>query len=79
MPRAGRPAPLLGRWRRLRNCAMLPSMIAYIPLLFAVVGVLMYALATNPKIQEIGRIMFACGWLVTMFVLSGHTLRILAG
>lgn len=54
------------------------TVIAYIPLLAAVVGVLLYALASNAKIQEVGRIMFACGFLVTMFVLAEHVIKLLA-
>ena len=32
----------------------------------ALIGVLMYALSASPKLQEIGRIMFAFGLLVTL-------------
>lgn len=42
-------------------------MIILIPLLVALVGVLMYALSTNPRLAEIGRIMFAFGLLVALF------------
>jgi hypothetical protein len=38
-------------------------MIIYLPLLVAIVGVLMYGLAVNPKLVEIGRIMFWTGLL----------------
>lgn len=38
-------------------------MIIFLPLLVALVGLLMYALSANPKIVEIGRIMFAMGLL----------------
>lgn len=38
-------------------------MIIYLSLLVAVIGVLMYALAANPKLQEIGRLSYACGLL----------------
>ncbi len=38
-------------------------------LLVCIVGLLMYALATNPKVSEIGRIMFAFGLLA--FLLTG--------
>ena len=37
-------------------------------LLVAVVGVLMYALATNPKVQEMGRIAFFAGLLAFLMV-----------
>lgn len=53
--------------------------IAYIPLLFAIAGVLVYALVTNSKLAEIGRLVFFAGFLVTMWTLAGHTLHVLAG
>jgi hypothetical protein len=42
-------------------------MIIYVTLLVALIGVLMYALCTNPKLAEIGRIMFFCGLLAFLF------------
>lgn len=44
-------------------------MIIVFPLLIAVIGLLMYALSTNGKVQEIGRIMFWTGLLA--FLLGG--------
>ena len=44
-------------------------MIIYLPLLCAIVGVLMYGLATNPKLVEIGRILFWTGTLA--FLMTG--------
>ena len=44
-------------------------MIVLLPVLVAVVGVLCYALATNPKVAEMGRIAFFCGLLA--FLLAG--------
>lgn len=44
-------------------------MIIGLTLLVALIGILMYALCTNPKLQEIGRIMFFCGLLA--FLLGG--------
>jgi Na+/phosphate symporter len=38
-------------------------MIIYLSLLVALVGVLMYALSANPKLSEIGRILFFAGSL----------------
>jgi hypothetical protein len=38
-------------------------MIIYLSLLVAVVGLLMYALCVNSKLQEIGRLAYACGLL----------------
>lgn len=42
-----------------------------VPLLVAIVGLLMYVLASNAKIAEIGRIAFFCGLLVLTFQLAG--------
>jgi hypothetical protein len=38
-------------------------MIIYLSLLVAVVGILCYALSTNPKIQEMGRLAYFAGLL----------------
>lgn len=45
-------------------------LIIAIALLVAVAGLLLYALAANPKVQEIGRIMFFDGLLVTLLRFS---------
>lgn len=47
-------------------------MIATIPALVAVVGLLAYALSSNAKIAEIGRISFACGLLVALLALEHY-------
>lgn len=52
-------------------------MIVYFPLLVAVIGVLLYALATNGKIQEIGRISFGCGLLAFLFQIGNHSVNLL--
>jgi hypothetical protein len=39
-------------------------MIIFVSLLVTIIGLLMYALAANPKLQEIGRISYAFGLLV---------------
>jgi len=44
-------------------------MIIYLSLLVAVVGLLTYVLASNSKLQEVGRLMFAVGLLA--FLLTG--------
>jgi hypothetical protein len=41
-------------------------MIILFPFLICLVGVLTYALAANPKVGEIGRIMFAFGLLACL-------------
>ncbi len=42
-------------------------MIIYLALLIAVVGLLMYVLSVNPKLAEIGRIMFWVGLFCFLF------------
>jgi Na+/phosphate symporter len=44
-------------------------MVIGLTLLVALIGVLMYALCANPKLTEVGRIMFFCGLLA--FLLGG--------
>ncbi len=50
--------------------------IAWLVLLVAVVGLLMYALSANPKLARVGEILFFCGSLVTLFMLAGRTVRL---
>ncbi len=48
-------------------------MLIYFSLLIALVGVLMYMLVVNPKLQEIGRLMFFSGLLAFLLeVPSAH-------
>jgi hypothetical protein len=44
-------------------------MIIYLSLLVAIIGCLMYALAANPKLQELGRIAFFAGLLAFLICL----------
>jgi|GEM_PF-2742832 len=46
-----------------------------LPLLVAIVGMLVYALAAGPKPAEIGRLAYACGLLVTLFELASHVIK----
>lgn len=50
--------------------------IAIVPLVVAVIGTLAYALATNAKVQEMGRIAFFCGLLALMLLMSASHVRI---
>jgi len=52
-------------------------MTVLLPLLVAVVGLVVYALSTNPKAAEVGRLAFATGLLVTLFDLARLTLNLL--
>lgn len=54
-------------------------LIAIIPLVVALVGALLYALASNTKVQEIGRILFFCGAFVLTWRLASETLRVGSG
>ena len=51
-------------------------MTSYLSLLVALVGVLMYALSANPKLQEIGRISYFAGLLAFLLGFSGHALTL---
>lgn len=44
--------------------------IATIPFLVCIIGALIYALVTRTEPKEMGRIMFACGLLVTLFFVA---------
>lgn len=50
--------------------------IAVIPLIFAIIGLLMWVLAGNPLIKRVGEIMFFCAFLALMFAFSGKTISI---
>jgi Na+/phosphate symporter len=50
--------------------------IILIPLLIALVGLLMYAFSANPKLVEVGRILFFCGMFWVVYALMGHKLSL---
>ncbi len=43
-------------------------LIAIVPLLAAIIGLLIYVLATNTKVVEVGRALLWCGILITLLV-----------
>ena len=54
-------------------------MVVYItiPALVCLAGLLIYALATNPKLVRIGEIMFFCGLLATLLIFGeGRVIRL---
>jgi|KBSSwiStaDraftv2_1062776.scaffolds.fasta_scaffold00132_25 hypothetical protein len=51
-------------------------MIAIIPLLAAIVGLLIYVLAANAKVVEVGRALFWCGLLVTLFTVASKVIKV---
>jgi Na+/phosphate symporter len=52
-------------------------MIIYLSLLVALIGVLMYALCVNPKLAEIGRLMFFAGLLAFLLLVNGPAVALL--
>jgi len=54
--------------------------IAIVPMVFCILGALLYALCggtpQSVKVSEMGRIMFAFAFLVLMFVFAHQTLRL---
>lgn len=50
--------------------------IAWAPLLLAIVGLLLWALASNPKVAEAGKILFFCGVFWFVYGLAGKTIRV---
>lgn len=47
-----------------------------VPLLVAVAGLLVYVVASNAKVAEVGRLLFACGSLVATFGAAHTILRL---
>lgn len=52
------------------------TIVAFVPLLVAVVGVLVYALSTGAKLAEIGRLAYFAGLFVFLMVVANHVIRI---
>ena len=50
--------------------------IAILPVIAAVVGLLLYVLASNPKVVEIGRLIFSAGILVALWLSASKVLQI---
>jgi hypothetical protein len=55
---------------------LLGMLTILVPLLCAVVGALVYALATNGKVVELARLLYAAGILVTLYVVAGQVFRV---
>ena len=52
-------------------------LITLIPLAAAILGLLLYALASNAKVAEIGRALLWDGVLVTLLAVAGRAVRLL--
>lgn len=50
--------------------------IAIFPVILLVIGILLYFVSANGKVQEVGRLMFFAGLLVLTFVLSREVVRL---
>ncbi len=55
---------------------MTDMLITVLPLLVAIVGLLLYVLASNSKVAEIGRAMLWTGLLVTLWFAAGKPVRL---
>jgi Na+/phosphate symporter len=51
-------------------------LIAIVPLLMIVAGALIYGLATNPKVAEIGRLCLQAGLIALAFAYAGHVVGV---
>ena len=51
-------------------------MIAIVPLIACVIGLLIYVLAANAKVIEVGRALFWCGLLVTLFTVASKVVKV---
>lgn len=49
---------------------------ALLSLVVCIVGLIMYALSSNPKIAELGRIMFGVGLLVALWLATGVVIKL---
>lgn len=63
-------------YQRLFTC-ITSNMLILVPLLVCVVGALVYALAANPKLQEMGRIAYFVGLLVAVWRTGSEMVNLL--
>lgn len=74
---AGRQCQFLGLWRPATAGPTSGFMlISWVDLLIAVVGLLLYVLAANPKLQEVGKLTYFAGLLATCLLLGAKTIHI---
>ena len=50
--------------------------IAYLPVLAAIIGLLLYFVSTNAKVQRVGEILFFAGTLAFLLTSGGTTVRL---
>lgn len=51
-------------------------LVTIVPVLVLIVGLLVYALAANPKVVELGRIAYFVGLLVTVWAVASRVFRL---
>lgn len=51
-------------------------MVAYVSVLVALVGAIVYFVSANAKAAELARIAFFCGLLVFLFSIAGQSIKI---
>ena len=51
-------------------------LISVVPLLVAIVGLIIYVVATNAKVVRLGEILLFCGTLVTLLVFARDVVRL---
>ncbi len=52
------------------------TVVAIVPALVMVVGLLLWCLPVPPKVSEAGKWMFVCGLLVTLCVMAKHVVKL---
>ncbi len=52
-------------------------LISWVVLIVCVLGLLLWALATNPLAKEAGRIAYGCALLALCFAMAGKVVRLL--
>lgn len=52
------------------------QIIAIVPLVLALIGAVLYVVSSNPKVQELGRILFAAGVFAFAFAFAAAHLKI---
>lgn len=74
--RRGRPVTGTDWYQGAGGATLAGMLIGWLVALIAVAGLIIYMVAANAKVAEVGRIMFFCGLLVTCALLGGHSFRI---
>ena len=54
-------------------------MTAYISLAAALIGLVLYAMAANPKVQECGRLLYFAGILAFLIAVATNSITVLKG